>query len=384
MADDASPTDVAATDAVADGTGDAAADAGPDAVDDTGPAACPAKAANVHKVYGGTTSPALLGLTPGQQKALVALRTTVGEPVETTFCSGTLVAPRVVLSAAHCFYGFLGSAHTDQVKVAFGPDSAAPEARVDVQAFAFHPDYDEWAETGINDVSVVLLAEDATLAVPGVEPIPFNTSALTTARLVGWEVLTGGFGNIPGDEDNTARYWTREPVTGFGYGEFIVDGGGETGLCYGDSGGPALFDFGHGVRVLGVESWGSDSCVDDDHFASLTVVSDWVLDRMATLETCAGLGTAGACRGEVVFRCEDGEVAWEDCGQKGQVCGVQGAAWACVDDPCGGETWTGRCDGTDAATWCADGALVTRSCAVCGGAGTCARQDAAVGFYCEP
>jgi hypothetical protein len=51
----------------------------------------------------------------------------------------------------------------------------------------------------------------------------------------------------------------------------------------------------------------------------------------------------------------------------------------CLDDPCAGLGWEGRCDG-DNAVWCEDGELRTRYCADCDQ--VCGWVEAMGAYYC--
>jgi len=57
-----------------------------------------------------------------------------------------------------------------------------------------------------------------------------------------------------------------------------VDGHGEQGICYGDSGGPILWQKNEMSRpvIVGTEQWGDSSCVDQDHLARIDRVLDFV------------------------------------------------------------------------------------------------------------
>ena len=55
--------------------------------------------ATTDAIVNGTNSPSLVSLTYGQQQAIGFLTL---DPAATPFCSGTLIAPNVVLTAFHC------------------------------------------------------------------------------------------------------------------------------------------------------------------------------------------------------------------------------------------------------------------------------------------
>jgi endonuclease G len=175
-------------------------------------------------------------------------------------CTGVVVAPRVVLTAAHC-----GAQIT---RVLIG-DQVMPSIIgrvVTVRQAVVHPRYlgEPLSE---NDINVLIL--DAPAAVP---PAPLATAAqlaaAETIHLVGFGYNDGnlrtGFGvkrevDVPmgpikrSDADNLAQF---EALTGFHADyEFVA---GRKGLgrdsCNGDSGGPAYIDTGAGLVVAGLTS----------------------------------------------------------------------------------------------------------------------------------
>jgi secreted trypsin-like serine protease len=91
--------------------------------------------------------------------ALVATPLTCGEP-ETVVCSGTVIAPRVVLTAAHCIESL--AIAPGEVVVGASTHSAAAR-RIRIVETIVDPQWNPPA----HDLALVLLAEDA-----GVVPLP--------------------------------------------------------------------------------------------------------------------------------------------------------------------------------------------------------------------
>lgn len=122
-------------------------------------------------------------LAPGDVAVVgLAHRAVTCEPNPTSIeCSATLVAPRVVVTAAHC----LGFAPPNAFEVFFGASFEEGGLAIPVVGGRAHPAYD--AVTHANDIAVLVLESDAPATIV---PIPMRTVALpdltgSTVRMVG-------------------------------------------------------------------------------------------------------------------------------------------------------------------------------------------------------
>jgi len=133
-------------------------------------------------IYGGTP-------TGPRDGAIAALLITSGDSAQ-PFCSGTLIAPRVVLTAAHCI---LPQFTATDGKVFFGELLESPLADygqlIDVEATAIHPSYNAAGAT--NDIGLIALGTSPVSVVPIPHLSPAR--ALSSAD-VGGEVRMLGFG----------------------------------------------------------------------------------------------------------------------------------------------------------------------------------------------
>lgn len=175
------------------------------------------------------------------------------------FCTGVLVAPQVVLTAAHC--------GTNITRILIG-DQATPSLMgriVSVRQAIVHPNYRRRRDE--NDINVVILDTSAAIS-PARVATAAQLGAATTVHLVGFGYndpqLPRGFGTkrevrVPmgpvkrSDADDLTRF---ENLTGFhAQYEFVA---GRKGLgkdtCNGDSGGPAYIDTNSGPVVAGLTS----------------------------------------------------------------------------------------------------------------------------------
>lgn len=186
-----------------------------------------------------------------------------------SFCSGTLIAPRWVLTAGHCVSWYEGMPLMPQwVKFYMGPDArgsrwGGPSTGVMYQADLLvpHPDYDPDDLSIGSDIGLVRLAKE----VEGVEPLAINTGALVGEDLKA-QVLYVGFGNSDGinQTGSGVKRSTHMPITWIDADSYYTEPQG-SGTCYGDSGGPGILEMAPGEwKVMGVVSAGTEPPGEED------------------------------------------------------------------------------------------------------------------------
>ncbi|MEM6786523.1 MAG: trypsin-like serine protease [Myxococcota bacterium] len=162
------------------------------------------------------------------------------------FCTGTLIEPDVVLTAAHCLPPHVPLERFEDIEVFFGDDVEGDGAFVGVRHGWTHPD---WSEDGFRfDIGLLRLVQPATVA-----PIPLREVPMGH-EMVGAPVRISGFGisESGADDGGTKREATTE-VTAVYQGVFEM-GVATANTCQGDSGGPALIVDEGVEQVAGVHS----------------------------------------------------------------------------------------------------------------------------------
>jgi len=185
-----------------------------------------------------------------------------------SICSGTLVAPKVFLTAAHCVFGDLG---TLPLGVTFDP-VVTPTSTVYRGHPVINPAYTDYKGQGgasdPHDVAVLVLdAAPAGVTPAAVAPAGF----LDGQSLHGAQILAVGYGTVrvtrrtgpQGILDNDERRrgaGTFRSLQAAWLRVSMNQATGDAGTCFGDSGGPHFL----GTTVVAITSIGDSQCKSSD------------------------------------------------------------------------------------------------------------------------
>ncbi len=212
-------------------------------------------------------------------------------------CSGTLIAPNVVLTAQHCIArvsnevgggvqcgttGFGTKYNAQSMRVTtWAQMTQNPESYKQVREIVVPPGSSTFCG---NDIALMILsdrveASEATPITPRVDSALVAETPWVSAAGEGYSAV--GYGNVNGAGQGSGQRRRRDNLQVTCVHEqcpaYAVDANewvGETGVCQGDSGGPAIDEAG---RVVGVASRGGANC-GTPVYGSVAAWGDWIIE----------------------------------------------------------------------------------------------------------
>lgn len=226
----------------------------------------------------------------------------------TSICSGSVIAPTVVLTAGHCVHGYNGWS----VTAPFASNQKANASQAETYDWNNSA---EFVDPNQHDVGLIYLDKAIQLAAyPTVAAQPITIGSAVQ-----------NIGRIDNGQTSYSKLFIGPPVTtksGSSYGYPLDYVTSET-IQSGDSGGPVVVPGTHQIVAVNSGAGGGTQVL-----ARVDLVSAWIQQKVAAhgapapaADPCGGVTYEGQCNGSTVQWCENNQLNELSCSASGRTCG---------------------------------------------------------------